>query len=257
MNNSREKKQLDLTKTIVWKLGKHKLINGDTRDPEVIKKLFDNGTKINSIICDVPYGINYVQSKENIGSVSVNKDIQNDDITNEKEYIKFNEDWLKLIIPHLTPKNSIYIFNCDRMIFALRESMKNVGIKFTQLLVWVKNQAVMGRMDYLPQHELIAYGWYKRHAFVRGKDKSVLFYPKPNKSPYHCTTKPHALMKNLILNSTKTGEVVFDGFLGSGSTLLSCEETGRICYGCEIDLDYCNTIIKRFEKRYGVKAIQI
>lgn len=257
MNTSQETKQLNLTKTRIWKLGNHRLINGDSRSIETIKKLFSDGTKVSAVICDIPYGISYVESKADIASIKVKKDIENDDITNEGEYIKFNEEWLRNIIPYLTNKNSIYIFNCDKMIFALRQAMLNVGIKFTQLLIWIKNQAVIGRMDYLPQHELIAYGWYKRHAFVRAKDKSVLFYPRPNKSKYHCTTKPHALMKDLILNSTRVDEVVFDGFLGSGSTLLSCQETGRICYGCEIDLDYCKTIIDRFEKRYNIKVIEI
>jgi DNA modification methylase len=256
MKNSRETKPLKSAKGTIWQVGPHRIACGDARDPELIGRLFGS-TKIKSVICDVPYGINYTDTKEDYADIMVKKQIANDDITDGEEYAKFNEDWLKAIIPYLASKNSVYIFNCDKMLFALHDGMKRAGIRFTQLIVWIKNQPVIGRMDYLPQHELIAYGWYKKHEFRRAKDKSVLFYPRPTKSPHHPTTKPLALIKNLILNSTKVGDVVFDGFLGSGTTALSCQETGRVCYGCELDPEYCDTIVQRFEKRYGVTAYEV
>ena len=140
------------------------------------------------------------------------------------------------------------------MLFALRDGMHEAGIKFAQLLIWVKTHAVIGRMDYAPQHELIAYGWHGTHEFLKSKDKSVLVCPRPNKSKMHPSTKPIELIRRLVLNSTRIGDVVFDGFLGSGTTLLACEQTKRICIGVEMDTEYCQTIIDRFEKLTNIKA---
>lgn len=256
MKNSPEKKRLKSIKGKVWQVGPHRIGCGDSTDKAFIAKLVSNHT-IASVICDVPYGIKYTESKQDFADIKVKKNIQNDDITTDKDYVQFTQSWLSAIIPYLKEKNAVYIFNCDKMIFALREGMKLAGIKFAQLLVWVKNQPVIGRLDYLPQHELIAYGWYKKHLWKRAKDKSVLFYPRPNKSMFHPTTKPIALIQNLILNSSRVGDVVFDGFLGSGTTALACHETGRIFIGCELDPEYCNTILKRFEDRYGITAYEI
>ena len=143
------------------------------------------------------------------------------------------------------------------MVWSLRDGMTDSGFKIAQLLVWVKSQSVIGRLDYAPQHELIVYGWYGTHHFRRSKDKSVLFYPRPNKSKLHPTTKPLGLVRRLILNSSEIGDVVFDGFLGSGTTLLACEQTKRRCFGIELDPEYCQTIIRRWERMTGSKAKQI
>lgn len=140
------------------------------------------------------------------------------------------------------------------MVFALRNAMNELGVKFGQLLIWVKTHAVVGRLDYAPQHELIVYGWYGTHEFVKSKDKSVLVCPKPNQSKMHPTTKPLDLIRRLVLNSTRVGDIVYDGFLGSGTTLLACEQTKRKCVGIELDPEYCATIIARFEKLTGTKA---
>jgi DNA modification methylase len=152
---------------------------------------------------------------------------------------------------------SFYIFNSDKMLFALRDGMKDSEVKFTQLLIWIKNNVVVGRMNYLPQHELIAYGWYGSHEFYKAKDKSIIYYPKPNKSPLHPTMKPVGLLRNLILNSSKIGDYVYDPFGGSGSTLIACEQTKRKCLMVELDPDYCQVIIDRFKKVSGVKAERI
>ena len=255
MNHTQTQRLSNLTNTI-WQIGRHRIACGSAEDKELISKLLGKD-KIRSIICDVPYGINYTDSKKDFIDITVKKKIANDDITDEKEYTKFNNSWLSTIIPYLTRENSIYIFNCDKMIFSLRESFRDLNIRFCQLLIWIKNQPVMGRLRYLPQHELILYGWYGKQRFLRGNDKSILCYPKPNKSRFHATQKPIELIKNLVLNSAKTNEIVYDGFLGSGTTALACHETGRICYGCEIDTEHFITILERFEERYKIKAICI
>jgi len=234
-------------------LGEHLLICGDARDKKMLAG-FLNEKKIKSVIIDPPYGCAVVESKENFQTLKKNKPIANDQLQSDGEYRKFTSDWIEVVKPYLARKNSFYIFNADKMVFALREGMRDADVKFGQLLIWVKTHAVVGRMDYAPQHELIIYGWYGVHEFLKPKDKSVIVFPKPNKSPYHPTTKPIGLIRRLILNSTNIGDIVYDGFLGSGTALLACEQTKRVCIGVELDPEYCQTIINRFEKLTGLTA---
>jgi DNA modification methylase len=213
------------------------------------------GRKIRQILTDVPYGVSYVEGKAGFKqSLGCEKIIANDQEQTDEEYKKFSLDWLTAIKPYLKSKNSIYIFNSDKMILFLKEAIFESGYKFSQLLIWIKSHPVVGRLDYQPQHELIAYGWYGRHEFRKSKDKSVLFCPKPNKSKLHPTMKPVGLLRRLILNSSEINDVVFDGFAGSGSLGVACEQTKRRAYMIELDPEYCQVIIERLEKLTGVKA---
>ncbi len=242
---------------IIWQLGQHRLAFGDCLNKHLVEKLIGK-EKIKAIISDPPYGVAYVENKAGFNQkLKCPKIITNDNLQSEKEYRDFSKQWLENIKPHLEKKNSFYIFNSDKMLFALRDAMIESGLKFSQLIVWIKNQAILGRMDYMPQHELIAVGWYGSHEFMKSKDKSVLFYPRPQKSKYHPTSKPIGLLRNLILNSTHIGDTVYDAFGGGGSTLLACEQTKRKCLLIEIDEEYCQTIIDRWEKLTGQKAKKI
>ena len=248
MNNSPEpKRNKSIKPSDVIELGDHRLICGDATDPEVMKKLTDGNT-IDCLVTDPPYGVDYTKSKEGFADLSNKTAIANDDLDDDDEYKQFSNAWLKNLLPHLSEKNSLYIFNSDKMIFTLREAMVDLDIYFTQLLVWAKTHSIIGRLDYLPQHELIAYGWHGTHRFEKSKDKSLLIHPKPNKSKLHPTMKPVGLLRRLILNSTKTGDMVCDPFGGSGSTLIACEQTKRTCLMVESDPNHCQTIIKRYEK---------
>jgi len=115
----------------------------------------------------------------------------------------------------------------------------------------------MSRKDYLSQYELIAYGWFGKHKMERSKSKNVIYYPRPQRSKLHPTQKPIGLLRRIIPDNTKIGDVVYDPFLGSGSTALACEHLGRKCIGIEIDEKYFLTIVKRLEKLTNSKAIKI
>jgi len=234
-------------------LGEHILVCGDARDKALVARAIGN-RKIKSVVVDPPFGVAVSESSENFKALLKNKPIIGDHIQSDEEYRKFTREWVEAVTPHLARKNSFYIFNADKMVFALREGMLDAGLKFGQLLIWVKTHSVIGRLDYSPQHELVAYGWYGTHEFLKSKDKSVLIHPKPNKSPFHPTTKPVGLIRRLILNGTKIGDVVCDSFLGSGTTLLACEQTKRVCVGIELDSEYCLTTTVRFQKLTGIKA---
>lgn len=253
MNNTAAKKPKESIKIgDRIQLGNHVLMRGDARNPEHVAKLVGN-EKISLICVDPPYGVSIVQSKKNFKQYKKRKNIENDDITSEADYKKFTASYLKPIIPFLEKKNTFYLFNSDRMLIPTVEGIREAGYKFSQLLVWVKSQSVIGRLDYQPQHELILYGWYGRHAFRKSKDKSVIFCPKVSKAPLHPTMKPVSLLGRLILNSSGINEVVYDCFAGSGSIAIACEQTCRKALMMEIDEEYCQTIIDRYEKFTGKK----
>jgi len=258
MKNLQAKSQKNLIKQgDIFRLGDHAIACGDSRDKELINQLV-KGTKIKAVISDVPYGINYVGSKNNFKQkIRMPKDILNDGCQTDEQYSQFTREWLQAIVPHLEKKNSIYIFNSDKMVFALRQAMEEEGITFSQLIIWIKNQAVVGRKDYLPQHELIAYGWHGSHKFLKSKDKSIIFCPKPSKSALHPTMKPVSLIRHLILNSTRVNDYIFDGFLGSGTAVIAAEQVKRKCLGVEIDAQYIQSIIDRYHRLTGVKAEKI
>lgn len=258
MKNLPAKSQKNLIKQgDLFRLGDHVIACGDCRDKELINQLV-KGARIKSVISDVPYGINYVGSKNDFKQkIRMPKDILNDGCQSDEQYKKFTKEWLQAILPHLEKKNSIYVFNSDKMIFALKQALEEEGITFSQLIIWIKNQAVVGRKDYLPQHELIAYGWLGIHEFLKSKDKSIIFCPKPSKSTLHPTMKPVSLIRHLILNSTRVNDYIFDGFLGSGTAIIAAEQAKRKCLGVEIDAQYIESIINRFYALTGIKAVKI
>lgn len=241
---------------MIWQLGEHRLACGSSSDTALLKQLIGD-EKIDMVLNDVPYGVKVVESKRGITNPSAHKVIVNDDIVDEDDYQAFTEAWLEAIKPYLAPKNSVYIFNSDKMLLPTVQALRATGGKFAQLLIWAKTQAVIGRLDYLPQHELLIYGWYGTHKFHKSKDKSILVYPRPNKSKLHPTMKPVGLLRRLILNSTQVGNVVFDGFVGSGSSLLACEQTKRRCLAVEVDLEYCQTTIDRWQRLTNQVAIEV
>lgn len=236
-------------------MGVHRLAIGDSTDKDLVHKLMD-GKKARMICTDPPYGVDYVAGKKDF--VKLGKadsvDIENDGFQTDDQYVAFTYDWMKAIAPHMDSYNSYYIFNSDLMYCALREGIIKAGFNYSQMIIWLKNTVVIGRKDYLPQHELIAYGWFKRHKFERSKGKSVIFHAKPAKSKLHPTMKPVGLLRKLIENSSKPREIVYEPFAGSGSTFIACEHLKRACYGVEMSTDYAKTIVARWEKLTGDKA---
>jgi DNA modification methylase len=247
---------------MIYKLGEHVIAQGDSTDPEFVSRVM-SGVSVRAVVADPPYAVAYVENKDWVGlrgpgmegAVKGRKKIAGDQLQTEEEYSAWTERWIEPIKKHLADYNSYYIFNGDAMICALRDALKKQDGYHSQTLIWVKNSTVLGRKDYAPQHELIEYGWFGRHKFERGHGKTVLFCPKPTKAKLHPTMKPVELLRKLIANSTKTGEWVYDPFLGSGSTLIACEHLGRRCLGIELDEGYVRTAVARWEKLTGLKAV--
>lgn len=238
----------------IFQLGEHRLVCGDACNKDHVQSLVAQD-QIKLILTDVPYGVALVEGKKGFSKSKVeHAPIKNDHLQTDEEFKTFTAQWLNPVKDHLTRKNTYYIFNSDKMMFPMREALLETGFKFSQLLVWAKTGAVIGRLDYLPQHELIAYGWRGCHEFLKSKDKSILISPKTRKNDVHPTIKPLSILRRLILNSSRTKDFVYDPFGGSGSTLMACEQTKRKCLMIEISPKYCQVIIDRWEKLTNQKA---
>jgi DNA modification methylase len=239
----------------IYKLGEHMLGCGSASDSKFIDKLIDNKI-VKCILTDPPYGVGYVEGKQGFNQMKpeTNKVIVGDQLQTEEQYVAFTSGWLDAVKEHLDHYNACYIFNSDLMFRALRTGMEASKFYYSQMIIWIKNTVVLGRKDYLPMHELIAYGWYGQHKMQRSKAKSVLFCNKPARSKLHPTMKPIALLRKILPNSTGMGEWVYDPFGGSGSTLIACEQLKRRCIMVEIDPQYVSTIIERWEKLTELKA---
>lgn len=237
----------------IVQLGDHRIAIGSSTDKKLVDKLIGED-KIKQVLTDPPYGIDYVASKKGFQKLAKEDlDIANDHFQSDAEYVQFTKDWIRPLLDHMEPRNTFYVFNCDLMYPALRAGMEQAGLHYSQQLIWDKVKPTFSRQDYNPQHEVIAYGWYKRHEFIKAKGRTIIKVPKPSSSKLHPTMKPVPLMRTLIDDATRPGDVVFDAFLGSGSTLIACEHKNRRCLGVEMEMTYVKTIIARWEKLTGEK----
>lgn len=234
----------------IWELGSHRVLCGDsTKDIEKVLK----EEKVDMVFTDPPYGVSYSDKNEFLNTIDNGKrnqtKIENDDLTLNQIYRLWNNVFSEFS-KHLSPVSSYYICSAQGgdLMHNLMRSIKISKLQLKHIIIWVKNNHVLGRCDYNYKHEPILYGWKNRHKFYgNGKFKtSVWEYDKPNRSKEHPTMKPVELVENAILNSSEIKQIIFDPFLGSGSTLIACEKTDRICYGIEIDPHYCDVIVNRY-----------
>lgn len=237
----------------VYQLGRHRVMCGDSTKIEDVEKLMD-GKKADMVFCDPPYGVSYASKNEFLNLQDKGNRIQTDienDTMNLEDTSEFIYKLFLNIKEILADRSSYYITapqGGDLMMMMMM--MMKAGIPLRHCLIWVKNNHVLGRTDYNYKHEPILYGWIKVHDFYgNGEHKfSTWEIDKPNKNDLHPTMKPIALMVNAIQNSTLKEMLVADLCLGSGSTLIACEQTNRTCYGMELDPKYVDVIRKRYSK---------
>ena len=249
---------MKVNKGDIFKIGDHIIGCGDSLDNVFVAKVIGNN-KIRAVVTDPPYGVAYVENKIGFSKLGVKNEkvIANDHLQSEEEYEQFTRKYLGATIPHLEEYNTVYIFNADLMFPSLRLGMKSAGFYYSQMIIWLKNQPVMSRKDYLSMYELIAYGWFGKHKMEQSKARNVIYHPRPHKSNLHPTQKPIGLLRKIIPNSTRVGDVVYDPFLGSGSTAVACAHLGRKCIGIELDEAYVQTSLTRLEKLTGETAVKL
>jgi site-specific DNA-methyltransferase (adenine-specific) len=257
-----------------FQIGEHRLLCGDSTQTDTYKKLM-NGELADMVITDPPYNVNYV------GKTKDSLKIINDSMSNDEFYI-FLYDFYTALGSYTKLGGAWYVWHADSEGHVFRQAFKDSGLLLKQCLIWVKNALVMGRQDYHWKHEPCLYGWKEgaAHYFTNDRTKTtvieddinlnkltkeemkkmlneilsdktkstILHINKPHRNAEHPTMKPILLFAPLIENSSKVGEVIVDGFLGSGTTMVASHQLKRKCYGLELDPKYCQVIIDRMRK---------
>nr|WP_315245148.1 DNA modification methylase [uncultured Flavobacterium sp.] len=221
----------------------HRVICGDSRDTFVYEKLLQ-GVLMSLILTDPPYNVNYT------GGTKEKLQIENDNMSSA-DFYTFLFEFYKACFDFAKAGAGIYVFHADSEGANFRNALKDAGFKLAQCLIWLKNGIVMGRQDYHWKHEPCLYGWKEGAAhswYSDRKQTTILEFDKPLKSEDHPTMKPVAMFSYLIKNSTKQFEIVGDCFLGSGTTLISCEMTWRQCRGIELDPRFVDVDVRRWIK---------
>lgn len=247
----------------LWKLGCHRLMVGSTSSKKSVERLM-NGVKANMVFTDPPYGVAVGSKNKMLDDVAGGKSgrcTENiyGDTMSESELHDMLLAAMRNIREACAEDASYYVTSPQGGSLGLMMMMMmEAGLQVRHMLIWRKSSPTfsMGRLNYDYQHEPIFYTWTKRHNWY-GKGKfhtSVWDVEKPRKCDLHPTMKPVALVENALLNSSAAGDVVLDGFGGSGTTLIACEQLGRTCYMMEIDPHYAQVIIDRWEKLTGEKA---
>ena len=236
----------------LWLLGNHRLLCGDSTNEENLKKLFD-GQKADMMFTDPPYNVDYGSSKN---PKYKPRSIQNDNMSTN-QFINFIEEFLNAAKPHVKQGSPVYICYGERSGLEFLTAFKNAGLHQSCNVIWKKDVLVLGRSDYHYIHEPIFYGWFEgqKHIYYGDrKQQSVWEIKRPKRSDLHPTMKPIELIEKALRNSSKNEDIIYEAFGGSGSTLIAAQKNNRNCYAIELDPQYCDTIIQRWEDFTGDKA---
>lgn len=227
----------------VWILGQHRLVCGDCTKKDTFDVLMD-GKAANLVVTDPPYNVNYEGTAGKI---------KNDNMANEAFY-----DFLLAAFQNteaaMAKDASIYVFHADTEGLNFRRAFSDAGFYLSGTCIWKKQSLVLGRSPYQWQHEPVLFGWKRKgkHLWYSDRKQTTIWeFEKPKKNGDHPTMKPVALVAYPIMNSSLSNCIVLDPFGGSGSTLIACEQTDRICYTIELDEKYCDVIVKRYIEQVG------
>jgi site-specific DNA-methyltransferase (adenine-specific) len=264
--------ETDIVLGDIFEIGSHRLLCGSSTQTDEWAKIM-NDELCDLVVTDPPYNVNY----EGGNGLT----IMNDKMGNS-EFYQFLYDFYTALGSYTKPGGAWYVWHADSEGANFRMAMADAGLLVKQCLIWVKNALVMGRQDYQWKHEPCLYGWKEgaAHYFTNERnhttviedkvdvnkltkqemkkmlneilsDKTkttIIHCDKPTRNDVHPTMKPILLLAPLIKNSSKEGQLVCDGFLGSGSTMVAAHQLNRKCYGMELDPKYCQVIIDRMRK---------
>ena len=228
----------------IWQVGRHRLMCGDATSADDVSTLMD-GKKANLIVTDPPYGVSF----ESWHGLT----IQNDSIKGE-EFYSFLLAAFKNMADNLENGGAAYVFHADTESVNFRRAFAYAGFHLSGCCIWVKNSLVPGYSDYQWQHEPVLYGFLQngKHRWYSDRSQTTVWnFNKPKINKNHPTSKPLDLLAYPIGNSSQANSIVVDTFGGSGSTLMACENTNRICYMMELDEKYASVILRRYVEDTG------
>ena len=236
-----------------WQIGVHKLVCGDCRDEGTVGRLWrDGGPKLRMVWTDPPYGVDYAAKNAYMNRTGRDNRIQvpmeNDKLTAAETGFLFKAALGVARIWAQTGASLYATVPSGPLLVHFIQGFTAAGFTFRAQLTWVKQHFVIGMADYHHRYEPILYGWLPGAAHYFANDRSqddVFEVDKPHISDLHPTTKPVELIARMVRNSSRQGEVVYDPFCGSGSTLLAAHQLGRIGYGIEIDAGYTAVCLER------------
>jgi len=233
----------------IWQLGRHRLLCGDCTNNKQLYNLFDTSAPLDIILTDPPYSSGgYQETGKKVGSIGrrhIAKPMRRDNLST-RGYL--NLIYLALEAAHKA--DVVYLFTDWKMWINTFDVTERAGFTVRNMIVWDKIQMGMG-LPWRNQHELVLFGKKSPAKMLDGKTGNVI-QCKREFNDNHPTVKPVELLL-CLLNNTE-GQVVYDPFMGSGSTLIAAHQSKKTCYGVEIEPRYCDVIVKRWEQYTGLKA---
>lgn len=247
----------------LYELGGHRVLCGDSTKIDDVERLMD-GKKADMWLTDPPYNVALGMDETPEEAKKRNRRTDGLTVMNDK---KDDLDFRQFLVDVYTAADAFmkqggvfYIWHADSEGYNFRGAAQDIGWVVRQCLIWKKSSIVMGRQDYHWQHEPCLYGWKEGAGHLWNTDRkqsTVLTFEKPSASKLHPTMKPIELIAYQVTNNTKGEDIVLDSFLGSGSTLIASEKTGRICYGMELDPKYVDVIVQRYVDYTGNENIKL
>ena len=222
----------------IWTVGRHRLMCGDATSEDDVSTLMA-GKKANLIVTDPPYGVSFKSAS--------GLTIQNDSIKDE-DFYTFLLASFRNMATHLEKGGAAYVFHADTEGLNFRRAFIDAGFHLAGCCIWVKDSLVLGRSDYQWQHEPVLYGFLQngKHPWYSDRKQTTVWnFAKPKRNANHPTSKPLDLLGYPIGNSSQENAIVIDTFGGSGSTMMACEQTNRICCMMELDEKYASVILRR------------
>jgi DNA modification methylase len=236
----------------LWLLGRHRLLCGDATIAADVARLLD-GARPHLMVTDPPYGVDYDPAWRNEAGVSTT--LRTGKVAND-DRADWREAWA------LFPGDVAYVWHAGVHARTVIESLEAAGFAILSQIVWAKPRLVLGRGDYHWQHEPCFYAVRKGATghWQGARDQTTLWQiamvgVEDDAETVHGTQKPLECMRRPIVNNSAPGEAVYDPFLGSGTTLIAAELTGRVCLAMEIDPRYCDVAIERWQRLTGSAAI--
>jgi site-specific DNA-methyltransferase (adenine-specific) len=239
--------ETDIVVGDLFEIGEHRLLCGDSTDSDAVARLMD-GEKADMVFTDPPYGVSYEGGHNQKKRKGIENDtLQGVDLTNLFRDSLMNADIFS------KDHTAFYIWYANGKAVETFLSFSELNLEVRAVICWYKIKSGLGAFmsQYIPNYEPCIY------AFKKGKscqwygptdEKTVWELKKESKNDYHPTQKPVELPERAIKNSSKLNDIVYDCFLGSGSTMVASHQLKRKCYGMELDPKYCQVIIDRMKK---------
>ena len=253
----------------IFQLGPHRIVCGDATDPSVLARLLEGDASARLVLTDEPYN---VKVAGNVTRGDHREFAMASGEMTDAEFLAFNGAWIATVLPYLCDGGILGTFIDWRGWPTVHSAVGNLGLVPLNLIVWAKTNAGMGSL-YRSQHELLPLFKKSSAAHVNNVDlgkrgrwrSNVWTYPGASSLGSdarrglqdHPTVKPTAMLEDALLDLTNRGDIVIDPFLGSGSTLIAAEATGRVCRGVELDPLYVDVIIRRYEAATGDPGVLV